>query len=110
MNGRQIFLALVLADFLGLSGYAVYAYGYVGFFEAVTANAATLTAFADLVIALSLIAGWLWVDARERGISPLPYLLITLALGSAGPLLYLIRRESGQRARSPEMAPHTARA
>ena len=32
------------------------------------------------------------IDARSRGISVVPYALITLAFGVAGPLLYLIRR------------------
>ena len=85
-------LWLLLAAFLALSAYAVSLHGYVGVFEAVTANAATTTAFADLVIALSLIVVWMWQDARTRGVSVLPYVLITLVLGSAGPLLYLIRR------------------
>lgn len=31
-------------------------------------------------------------DARARGVSAVPYVLLTLALGSAGPLVYLIRR------------------
>jgi hypothetical protein len=93
MNAKQLGLSLVLADFVGLEAYAVYQYGYVGVFEAVLANGATTVAFVDLVIALGLVSVWLWQDARGRGISPLPYLALTAALGSVGPLLYLIRRE-----------------
>jgi fatty acid desaturase len=96
MNGKQIGLSIVLLDFLTLTGYAVYHYGYVGFFEMVMANAVTVTAFVDLVIALTLILGWMWRDARGRGLSPVPYVLLTLALGSVGPLAYLIRREASE--------------
>ena len=92
MNGKQIGLSLVLADFAALTAYAVYQHGYVGFFEIMMANSVTWTAFADLTIALSLILAWMWQDARQRDVSFLPYAVLTLTLGSVGPLLYLIRR------------------
>ena len=93
MNAKQLGLAVVLANFAALTGYAVYQYGYVGFFEMILANAVTVTAFVDLCIALSLVMAWMWRDARARGVSPIPYVLLTLTLGSIGPLTYLIRRE-----------------
>jgi hypothetical protein len=92
MNKKQIALGVVFLDFLALTAYAVTQYGFVGIFEQAVANAASLQLFADLVIALSLVMAWMWQDARQRGISPIPYVLLTLALGSFGPLLYLIRR------------------
>jgi hypothetical protein len=94
MNGKQLGLSAVLAGFAGLNAYVVYEYGYVGFFQLMLANAATVAATVDMTIALSLVALWMWQDARDRGMSPLPYLVLTLTLGSIGPLLYLIRRES----------------
>jgi hypothetical protein len=109
MNTKQIVLAIVLADFAALTGYAVYAHGFAGFFALATANLATLTAFADLCIALGLIAMWMWQDARDRGWSPLPYLLLTLTLGSIGPLVYLIRREGADRAGSERLTPQPLR-
>ena len=33
-------------------------------------------------------------DARDRGVSPLPYLVLTALFGSVGPLAYLIRRDA----------------
>ncbi len=93
MNGKQFVLEIVLVAFLGFSGYAVYEHGLVGLFDLVLANSATTLAFTDLLIALTLVSIWVIQDARAKGISPVPYLLVTLALGSAGPLLYLIRRE-----------------
>ena len=48
-------------------------------------------AIADLLTALAIGVGWMWVDARRRGVSPVPYLLLTLATGSIGLLVYLVR-------------------
>jgi hypothetical protein len=95
MNAKQLGLSLVLLDFSGLTAYALYQYGVVGVVEALAANAVTVTASADLMIALSLVAVWMWRDGHDRGVSVVPYLLLTLTFGSVGPLLYLIRRERG---------------
>lgn len=94
MNAKQLGLSVVLLDFSGLTAYALYQYGVVGVVELETANAVTVAAFADLVIALSLVVLWMRQDARERGASVAPYVVLTLAFGSVGPLLYLIRREA----------------
>ena len=104
MNAKQLGLSVVLLDFSGLTAYALYHYGVVGVVELETANAVTVAAFADLVIALSLVVLWMRQDARERGASVAPYVVLTLALGSVGPLLYLIRRDSGLSRRSAPLA------
>jgi hypothetical protein len=93
MNRKQIVLGLVLADFSALTAYAVWQHGFVGVFQLALANWATGLVFVDLVIALSLVLFWMLGDSRERGLAFLPYALLTLAFGSLGPLLYLIRRE-----------------
>jgi hypothetical protein len=92
MNWKRLGLTVVLADFVALTAYTVYHYGYVGFFEFATANAVGAQVFTDLVIALTCFSAWMLRDARERGISPLPYLLLILTLGSIGALAYLVRR------------------
>ena len=94
MNVKQLGLEAVLIGFLGLNAYVIYQYGYIGFLEQALANAATVAVFVDLTIALSLVLLWMWQDARERGVSVLPYIALTFVLGSVGPLLYLIRRFS----------------
>ena len=94
MNGKQIVLAVILAGFLALTGYALWVHELVEFVELLMANAVTVLLAADLTIALTLVMIWMWTDARDRGVSPVPYVLLTLTTGSAGPLLYLIRRES----------------
>jgi hypothetical protein len=93
MTAKRLLLWAVLIDFLALTGYVLYTHGLVGVFELATANAVTILLTTDLLIALTLVLVWLWGDARDRGISPMPYALLTLATGSAGPLLYLIRRD-----------------
>ena len=103
MNKKQIALAFVLADFAALTAYVTAQYGIVGLFEQVFANSATTLAMVDLTIALSMVMVWMWQDARQHDISPIPYVLLTLGLGSVGPLLYLIRRFG----RDPVAAPHS---
>lgn len=104
MNKKQIALAVVLADFSAFTAYAVAQHGLLGLFQMAFANAATIQIFADLVLALSMVMVWMWRDAREQDISPIPYLLLTLGLGSIGPLVYLIRRFG----RETVTAPHSA--
>lgn len=45
------------------------------------------------LIALGILLLWMHADARANGTPFVPYLLITLAIGIAGPLGYLIHRE-----------------
>jgi hypothetical protein len=49
---------------------------------------------ADLSIALSLSLVWIWRDARAIGRSAWPWMVATLALGSFGPLVYLLTRKA----------------
>ena len=100
MTGSRIVLWSVFAAFLGLTAYALAQHGLLGFFALANANWATRLLAADLVIALSLVVVWMLADARARGTAVAPYLLVTLTLGSAGPLLYLIRRKAGAEAKA----------
>jgi len=93
MNRKQIALGIVLADFAAITAYAVWQHGYVGVFQLALSSWATGLVFIDLVIALGLVLVWMMGDSRERGLAFLPYAMLTLAFGSVGPLLYLIRRE-----------------
>jgi hypothetical protein len=110
MTKIQILLGIVLAAFGFETAWAIAQFGYVGFFEnLLNAGFPTMLVAFDLVIALSLVAAWMWSDARERGATLWPYLVLTVALGSVGPLLYLIRRESARK-HATTNAPERSRA
>jgi hypothetical protein len=92
MNLKQIGLGILLMDFVALTAYAIWQHGYAAFLDVAAMNAVTLQITVDLIIALTIVSLWIWRDARARGISAVPYLMVTLVLGSIGPLLYLFRR------------------
>ena len=92
MSGTRGLLIAVLATFVAATGFTVAQVGYLGFFELVAANWATRLMFFDLVIALGLLLVWMFRDARAQRMSFVPYALVTLCFGAAGPLLYLVRR------------------
>lgn len=93
---KKTILFLVLASFGVFSTYVLYVHGYLGLWQTGFTNLGTLQILLDLVIACCLIASWMVVDAPKHGMSAAPYIVITLAAGSIGPLLYLIRRESAR--------------
>jgi Kef-type K+ transport system membrane component KefB len=85
-------LVVVLALFSILSGVALWQHGYWGLFAPAFSSTAAAQVLADLGIALLLFLVWMWRDAARLRRNPWPWLLITLALGSFGPLLYLLTR------------------
>src|SRR5712691_8173873 len=110
MTARKIGIGIVLLAFGGLTAYAVYQHGVAGVFQLCLANSATVTAFVDLSIALGLIVLWMWQDAGERGVSAIPYVLLTLGFGSVGPLLYLLLRRAAAPGRPVARAAGAVRA
>jgi len=92
MNAKKILLLVVLADFVAVSVWGVSQVGYLGLFTGAIATPAGIVGSMDLLISLGLVAVWMVRDARAHDVSPVPYLILTLALGSVGPLIYLLRR------------------
>jgi hypothetical protein len=64
--------------------------GLAGIFAAIAHSYGAIQIFADLVIALTLVMVWMWRDAKSSGRNIWPWIVITLAAGSFGPLLYFI--------------------
>lgn len=92
MSSKQIAILVVLVLFGALTCVPLYEYGYFGIFDLLRANSATIQVSVDLVIALTLLCILIWSDARQRGIAPLPFVVLTVLTGSFGPLLYFFRR------------------
>lgn len=90
MNAITFLLALIFAGFGAFSVSVMLEHGYVGLWQAAFANTATMQVLFDLVITCLLISSWMLIDARKTGRNPWPYVLVTVAAGSFGPLLYLI--------------------
>jgi hypothetical protein len=97
MNTRTLAI-IVLIPFTLLTVYAVAQVGYVGLFEYQLGSPAGWQVLADLVIALMLVLTYLVPEARKAGRNPWPWVVMTLFLGSIGPLLYLAlgNRESSR--------------
>jgi hypothetical protein len=89
---RNFLVLAVLLAFGAYSLYVMWQVGYVGIWQAGLANLAALQVLLDLVIVCALASIWMLVDGRSRGLTAWPFVLITLAAGSFGPLLYLLYR------------------
>lgn len=85
---RPLVLAILL-PFALYSTYAVYQIGYIQIFES-HFHTAGFQVLADLAIACTLAMVWMWRDAAASGRNVWPFLVLTLTLGSIGPLLYLL--------------------
>ncbi len=90
MQPLRLFALALLLPFSVLSVYAVQQVGYWGIFEYHLPSPAGWQVFTDLVIAIILIAVWMIRNARETGRNVIPYLILSVFLGSIGPLLYLV--------------------
>ncbi|MDP5052648.1 MAG: hypothetical protein NWP69_02550 [Congregibacter sp.] len=87
MNRRNLAL-IVLVPFAGLTAWALFNGGIAGILS-FHQSPGGWQVFIDLVIALVLLLTFLVPDAKAQGRSPWPWVVLTLALGSFGPLIYL---------------------
>lgn len=100
---KKSILVLILIPFSLLSLAALWRHGYWGLFEPAFHSLASAQVLVDLIIALGLFLAWMWRDAARRGRNPWPWLVLTLAAGSFGPLLYLLTQaEASPQAARPE--------
>ena len=97
MSRRFVLLLILTAAFMTISTIAVYEHGYLALWRLPFETSGTLQLFSDLTVSILLVTSWMVRDSRTSGVPVLPYLLVTLASGSLGPLLYLLHRESRTR-------------
>lgn len=89
---QRLIIIIVLILFGALSVVAVWQEGVISIFSAIPRSLGSVQIFVDLVIACMLINVWIWRDAKEQGRNPWPWIIMTLAIGSFGPLVYLLTR------------------
>jgi hypothetical protein len=92
---QTLVAAAILAGFGGFSLWVVYGHGYTGFLTLAGREPWALQMLLDLVIGLSFAVGWMRGDAKRRGLTVWPYIVVTLFLGSIGVLAYVVRRGLG---------------
>lgn len=90
---KKLLPLLVLVPFTAYSSMVILEHGYTGFLTLSFREPWAMQMLLDLSIALFLVGGWMRRDAKKRGISALPFLVLLPFVGSIGALLYLVRRE-----------------
>lgn len=93
---KRFVLTVVLISFLALTAAAAWQHGYVGVFAYQLQNLAGIQVLVDLVIALTIFLVWMWQDAKAARRNPWPWLLLTLATGSIGAMVYLFAYKSAR--------------
>ena len=101
MNLKVLALLAVILGFGALSALALVEHGYWGIFQFHFPASAGWQVLADLVIVCALAMLWMIHDARKAGRTVWPFLLMTLAGGAFGPLVYLLVGELSQRRTRP---------
>jgi len=93
MSGRAWVLVTAVMGFGALTAAALADVGYWGILAPHFQTLGAGQVLADLVILATLSILWMLGDARTSGVPAWPYVVLTLAAGSFGPLLYLLHRE-----------------
>lgn len=90
---RKTLLWAVLLAFGLFTTRVVLDVGYIGLWASAFQSGASLQILLDLCICCGLISLWVISDARQRGVSPWPWLVAIVFMGSIAVLGYLLTRE-----------------
>ncbi len=91
---QRTLLLITIILFGALTVPALWNHGYFGIFALHFQTFGGAQVLTDLVIALTLGMIWMWNDAKVTGRNPWPWIIATLAVGSFGPLIYLLTRKT----------------
>ena len=90
MNVHRILLVIAFAAFTVEAVAITAMVGIGGTVEALFANPVTRFVTAEVALCLVMLCVWMARDARQRGISVLPYVALTVMLGGPGALFYFV--------------------
>lgn len=96
---QRTLITVTLLLFGALTAAALWQHGYWGIIAPHFQSFGGGQVLTDLVISLTLVMVWVWRDAKATGRNVWPWIVTTLALGSFGPLLYLLTRQSTEKAK-----------
>lgn len=88
-------LLLITIPFTLLTLYAGWQFGLIGIFQEGLKNSATQQIFMDLLLCGLFFIAWLKQDAKRMNRNFIFWTFVTLAIGSFGPLMYLLTRKAG---------------
>jgi hypothetical protein len=94
MQVKKPILAFILVAFSIQGVYVLSQVGYWNIWIHNLNHVAGQQVFADLFISLNLVVAWMWRDAKASGRKVWPWIVLTLAAGSFGPLIYLLTSKS----------------
>jgi cytochrome bd-type quinol oxidase subunit 2 len=89
-NRIKAIVLVVLVLFSMLTGAAILQDGLINIFKNQLLTYGGIQVLIDLVIACVLILIWMRSDAKKNNRAFWPWAILTLAIGSFGPLLYLL--------------------
>lgn len=90
MSSFRPVLWLIALGFGAFSLWALLQVGYLGIWQGGLANPGSQQIMLDLVVACTLLIGFIARDCRAQGRPWWPWAVLTLVLGSFGPLAYLL--------------------
>ena len=91
--GIKRIITIVLIPFTILTVVALVQFGPLGVFAEAFKNFATIQVFCDLLISCIIILVWMYRDAKQNNRKFWPWCIVTLAIGSFGPLIYLLLKK-----------------
>ena len=98
MSFRLLALLAVILAFGALTALALMEAGYLGIFLQHFETYAGMQVLTDRVIVCVLGIIWMLHDGKTSGVTPWPFVVLTLAAGAFGILFYLVARELKSRA------------
>jgi hypothetical protein len=97
MNLKRFVPMALLVGFSALTAGVVIHDGFTEWLRLALTRPSAGLLLVDLSIALSLVMGWMIKDARARKATLWPYAVLTVLLGSVGPLAYIVVRSASNR-------------
>jgi len=93
MSKQRIIPLIVFIAFAIWTAILSHNYNFLSFFKPIFASGPATQVLTDLTIAITMVLIWIYKDAAATNRKFWPYLVITIFLGSFGPLLYFILRK-----------------